>query len=166
MKMPVALLSLVAAVAAAPALAGDVIRLSEPVERGPGYEVFGAPVGEAGELSDPVRLGEIIAASDQYAGKEVQTTAKVAKVCQKKGCFLVAHDGAATARVTFVDYSFFVPTDSAGKDVTLVGTFNRKVLSEAQAQHFAEDAGQDPTKVVGPREEYSIVATSVVIPTS
>ena len=86
----------------------------------------------------------------------------VSQVCQRKGCFFVAQDGDAVARVTFVDYSFFVPTDSAGKDVTLVGTFNRKMLSEAQAQHFAEDAGQDPTKVVGPREEYSIVATSVV----
>lgn len=163
MKLSAALLSLMAAAAAAPALAGDVIRLSEPVEVGAGYEVFGAPVGEIGQ---PVRLGEVIAASDQYAGQEVLTTAKVAKVCQKKGCFFVAHDGDATARVTFVDYSFFVPTDSGGKDVTIVGTFNRKVLSEAQAQHYAQDAGEDPAKVQGPVEEYSIVATSVVIPTT
>jgi hypothetical protein len=90
----------------------------------------------------------------------------VAQVCQKKGCFFVAQDGDAVARVTFVDYSFFVPTDSGGKDVTIVGTFNRKVISEAQAKHFAEDAGQDPAAVTGPREEYSIVATSVVVPTS
>ncbi|NHA15983.1 DUF4920 domain-containing protein [Thioalkalivibrio sp. XN279] len=158
-----ALLAVLALSAAAPATAENVIRLSEPVEVGAGYEVFGAPVGEAGE---PVRLGEIIAASDQYAGQEVHATAKVAKVCQKKGCFFVAHDGEATARITFVDYSFFVPTDSGGKDVTIVGTFNRKTLSEAQAQHFAQDAGEDPSKVQGPREEYSIVATSVVIPTS
>ena len=163
MKTVAALLSVLAVAGATPVFAADVIRLSEPVETGDGYEVFGAPVGEAGE---PQRLAEIIAASDEHAGKQVHATATVSQVCQRKGCFFVAQDGDAVARVTFVDYSFFVPTDSAGKDVTLVGTFNRKVLSEAQAQHFAEDAGQDPTKVVGPREEYSIVATSVVIPTS
>ena len=164
MKFPAAaLLATLAAAMAAPALAGEVVRLSEPVEAGEGYEVFGAPVGDAGE---PVRLGEIIAASDQYAGQTVHATAKVAKVCQKKGCFFVAHDGDATARITFVDYSFFVPTDSGGKDVTIVGTFNRKTLSEAQAQHFAQDAGEDPAKVQGPVEEYAIVATSVVIPTT
>ena len=163
MKVSAALLCVLALSAASPVLAENVIRLSEPVAVGPGYEVFGAPVGETGAA---LPLGEIIAASDEYAGEKVYTTAKVAKVCQKKGCFFVAHDGEATARITFVDYSFFVPTDSGGKDVTIVGTFNRKTLSEAQAQHFAQDAGEDPAKVQGPREEYSIVATSVVIPTS
>jgi hypothetical protein len=163
MKVAAALLVVFALSAAAPAVAENVIRLSEPVAVGEGYEVFGAPVGETGE---PLPLGEIIAASDQYAGEKVYTTAKVAKVCQKKGCFFVAHDGAATARITFVDYSFFVPTDSGGKDVTIVGTFNRKTLSEARAQHFAQDAGEDPAQVQGPREEYSIVATSVIIPTT
>jgi hypothetical protein len=157
-----ALLSALAVISAAPVLAGEVIRLSEPVEVGDGYEVFGAPAG-AGEA---LRLAEIVAASETYAGKEVRATATVAQVCQRKGCFLVAQDGDAVARVTFVDYSFFVPTDSGGKDVTIVGTFNRKALTEAQARHFAEDAGEDPAKIEGPQEEYSIVATSVVVPTS
>lgn len=157
------LLTTLTLTAAAPVLAEDVIRLSEPVEVGDGFEVFGAPLGEVGQ---PQRLADIIAASDEYAGQQVHATARVSQVCQRKGCFLIAQDGEAVARVTFADYSFFVPTDSAGKDVTIVGTFNQKVLSEAQARHFAEDAGQDPAKVVGPREEYAIVATSVVIPTS
>jgi hypothetical protein len=114
----------------------------------------------------PQRLAQIIAAGDEHAGQQVHATATVSQVCQRKGCFFVAQDGDAIARVTFVDYSFFVPTDAGGKDVTIVGTFNRKVLTEAQARHFAEDAGQDPAQIEGPREEYSIVATAVVIPTS
>ena len=69
-------------------------------------------------------------------------------------------------RVTFKDYGFFVPTDSGGKRVTIVGTFDRKVISEKQARHYAEDAGQDPSQIVGERTEYSIVATSVVVPRS
>jgi predicted RNA-binding protein with TRAM domain len=162
-KIPAAFLSLLAVSIALPALAGEVVRLSEPVEVGEGYEVFGSPVGAAGE---PVALAEVVADSDAYAGKQVKVKAKVAQVCQKKGCFLVAHDGDAVARVTFVDYSFFVPTDSGGKDVTVVGTFNRRTITEAQARHFAEDVGDDPSKIVGSRDEYFIVATSVVVPTS
>jgi len=163
MKTFAVMLSVLAVAAATPALAEGVIRLSEPVEVGDGYEVFGAALGEAGE---PLRLAQIIAAGDAYAGQQVHATATVSQVCQRKGCFFVAQDGDAVARVTFADYGFFVPTDSGGKDVTIVGTFNRKVLTEAQARHFAEDAGQDPAKIVGPREEYSIVATAVVIPTT
>jgi hypothetical protein len=162
MKLFAAILSSLAVVAAVPALAEGVTRLSEPVEVGDGYEVFGAPVGEAGT---PQRLAEIVAAGDEYVGKRVHATANVAQVCQMKGCFLVAQDGEAIARVTFVDYSFFVPTDSGGKDVTIVGTFDRKTVTEAQARHFAKDVGEDPSKVVGAREEYTIVATSVVVPT-
>jgi hypothetical protein len=163
MKIVQALVSLLAITLAAPALADGATRLSEPVQTGDGYEVFGSPVGE---MAEPQRLATIVAASEEYAGEQVHAKATVSQVCQKKGCFLIAQDGEAVARVTFVDYSFFVPTDSGGKDVTIVGTFNRKVITEAQARHFAEDVGEDPTKISGPREEYSIVATSVVIPTS
>lgn len=158
-----ALSSLLAIAFASPALAEGVVRLSEPVQTGAGYEVFGAPLSGSPEARP---LAEIIAASAEHAGQEICATAQVAQVCQKKGCFLVAHDGEAVARVTFVDYSFFVPTDSTGKDVTIIGKFQRKSVSEAQARHFAEDAGEDPAGIVGAREEYTIVATSVVIPTS
>lgn len=158
-----ALSSLLAIAFATTALAEGVVRLSEPVQAGNGYEVFGAPLAGSPE-SRP--LAEIVAASAEHAGKEVCATAQVAQVCQKKGCFLVAHDGEAVARVTFVDYSFFVPTDSTGKEITIIGKFERKTVSEAQARHFAEDAGEDPSGITGAREEYTIVATSVVIPTT
>jgi len=156
-------LSLFALLVVSAAGAKEPIRLSEPVQTGDGYEVFGAPIDAEGE---PLRLAQIIAASDKYADQQVLATATVAKVCQKKGCFFVAQDGESVARITFVDYSFFVPTDSGGKDVTIVGTFKRKTLSEAQARHYAEDAGEDPATIKGPLEEYAIVATSVMIPTS
>ena len=156
----------VAGLFALPALAASengVIRLSEPVEVTDSYEVFGAAFQPAGE---PVALAEIIANDDAYANKEVVVETRVAKVCQKKGCFFIAQDGDKSARVSFKDYGFFVPTDTGGKTVTLVGTFSKKVISEAQAKHFAEDAGEDPSKVTGDRTEYAIVATSVVIPRS
>jgi hypothetical protein len=141
----------------------EVIRLSEPVEVTDDYEVFGSKFEPAGE---PVALAEIIANDDAYADQEVVVKTRVAKVCQKKGCFFIAQDGDKSARVSFKDYGFFVPTDTGGKTVTLVGTFSKKVITEAQAKHFAEDAGEDPSKVTGDRTEYAIVATSVLVPRS
>ena len=143
--------------------AGKVVRLSEPVEVTDEYEVFGSRVEEMGEVR---RLSEIIGNEADYLDKQVFVEAKVARVCQKKGCWFLAHDGDAAARITFVDYSFFVPTDSSGKQVTIVGTFSRTMLEEKKARHYAEDAGTDPSTIVGPQPEYSIVATSVVVPKS
>ncbi len=139
----------------------EVLRLSEPVEVTDQYEVFGSKILSK-DTAKP--LADIIAKSADHQDKEVMVTANVTEVCSKKGCFFVANSGDKTARVTFVDYSFFVPTDSQGKDVTIVGVFNETTLTEEKAKHYAEDAGQNPDDIVGEQKEYSIVATSVVIP--
>jgi hypothetical protein len=47
-----------------------------------------------------------------------------------------------------------------------VGTLGRRVLDEAQAKHYADDAGDDPGAVTGSRSEVTIVADSVLIPIS
>lgn len=138
----------------------ETVRLSKPVEISDTYEVFGAPMARKGQ---GMRLKEVVAREDELAGQEVRVTTRVAKVCQKKGCFFIATDGAASARVTFADYGFFIPTDSGDKHVTLVGTFSRQPLAPAQAAHYAEDLGETPP-ATPPEFEYAIVATSVLIP--
>ena len=144
------------------ALAGDdgVVRLSEPVLVTDSHEVFGAPLPESGEV---LAIGELVENSDRYQGKTVLVETRIAKVCQKKGCFFIAQHGADSVRVTFEDYGFFIPTDSGGKQVTLAGTFSRKPLDKAQAEHIAEDLGEAPPETV-PAFEYAIVATGVSIP--
>ena len=149
------------ALAATPLMASepDVIRLSEPVEVGENYEVFGAAQPES---TNALRLSDLIENSERYLGEEVTVETRIAKVCQKKGCFFVAHDGAATARITFRDYGFFIPTDSGGKTARLYGTFSRKPLTQEKADHYAEDAGEKPAPLTQPFE-YSIVASGVKI---
>ena len=105
------------------------------------------------------RLGDLLANSARYEGEDVLLTTRIAKVCQKKGCFFVAQHGADSVRVTFKDYGFFIPSDSGGKTVTLAGTFARKPLSPEQAAHLAEDMGEAPPENP-PAFEYAIVATS------
>lgn len=138
----------------------EVLRLSEPVEVTASYEVFGSVLPEAGT---PLSLGDLMNDNGKYLDQEVLVETRIAKVCQKKGCFFVATEGPSTARVTFKDYGFFIPTDSGGKNVVLLGTFSRKSVSEEQAEHYAADLGEkaDPS---AEKFEYSIVATAVKIP--
>jgi len=139
-----------------------VIRLSEPVEVTDTYEVFGSALGDTGT---PLSLAALMNDDEKYLDQEVLVETRIAKVCQKKGCFFVATEGPSTARVTFKDYGFFIPTDSGGKDVVLLGTFSRKSISKEQAEHYAADLGEKAVASPG-KFEYSIVATAVKIPRS
>jgi len=140
----------------------DVKRLSEPVAETATHEVFGALLPNQGT---PLGLEELIGNSEKYQDQEVLVATRIAKVCQKKGCFFVATEGAATARITFKDYEFFIPTDAGGKHVVLLGIFSRTTESEQEAEHFAADLGETVTSdpVQAP---YSIVASAVQIPKS
>ncbi|MEM8563663.1 MAG: DUF4920 domain-containing protein [Pseudomonadota bacterium] len=151
----VCLISAVASLASSQAL-----RLSEPVEVTDQYEVFGEPMPDkrAG-----LQLGEVIARQDVLLEQPLRITATVSQVCQKKGCFFIATDGAHWARVTFADYRFFIPTDSAGKQATVVGQFSRRKLSAKQAEHYAEDLGQARSTIDTPQFEYSIEANAIVL---
>jgi len=140
----------------------EVIRLSEPVSQTATHEVFGSMLPDNGA---PLSLVELVNDNDKYQDQEVLLATRIAKVCQKKGCFFVATEGAVTARVSFKDYGFFIPTDSGGKDVVLLGTFSRKNVSKEEADHYAADLGETATSIPE-RFQYSIVASAVRIPRS
>ena len=162
--IPQLLMALAVAFASASAFAGDdgVKRLSEPVSVTATHEFFGATLPAEGT---PLKLADVIAENDRYQDQEILLQTRIAKVCQKKGCFFVAQDGADTARVSFKDYGFFIPTDSGGKDVVLKGVFSRKSVSQQEAEHYAEDLGEAGAAEPG-RYQYSIVASAVKIPRS
>jgi hypothetical protein len=138
-----------------------VIRLSEPVEVTATHEVFGSALDESGE---PVSLGALVANSDRYLDQEVLVETRINKVCQKKGCFFIAQDGADYARVSFKDYGFFIPTDSAGKTVLLRGVFLRREIDREQAEHYAADLGDTRAREAAASVEYQIVASAISIP--
>ena len=139
-----------------------VTRLSEPVEVTASHEVFGSTLPETGT---PLSLADLMKDDQKYLDQEVLVATRIAKVCQKKGCFFVAQEGPSTARVTFKDYGFFIPTDSSGKNVVLLGTFSRKSVSKEQAEHYAADLGET-AKSTPEKFEYSIIASAIKIPRS
>ena len=147
------------------AVAGDdpkVIRLSEPVEVTDTHETFGAAMPAS---ADPVPLATLIEHHEDYIEKSVAIEARVSEVCQKKGCFIIAKDGATTVRVSFKDYGFFVPTDISGRNVTLIGTLIQVELTDEQAAHLEQDLGSADAKVA-PGSQFEIVASAVRVPKS
>lgn len=138
-----------------------VVRLSEPVEATDTHETFGARLPEAGQA---MALAELLADGERHLDREVKVITRVAQVCQRKGCFFIAEDGIHSARVSFKDYAFFVPSDISGRTVTLAGELKRKDLSADQAEHFNEDMQAESVMKPGP--QYEIVATSVRVPRS
>lgn len=140
----------------------EVIRLSAPVEQTADAETFGSPLDET---VPSVSLQQLASDSERYQGKPVRVSARIAQVCQKKGCFFVAKEGTNYMRVSFKDYGFFVPTDIGGKRVDLVGELVGRMLTADEAEHYAEDLGETSASFEAGMT-YEIVATSVRVPRS
>ena len=138
----------------------EVTRLSEPVAVTDDAEIFGAPLDENARATS---LEALLDSPGDFVDTAVKVDARISQVCQKKGCFMIATAGDRAVRISFKDYSFFVPTDTGGKTVTVTGTFIERELSEKQAAHFREDAG---TATLQAGKVYEIVADAVSIPKS
>ena len=136
------------------------IRLSEPVAETGDSETFGALLDETLPM---LALDKLASDGEDYVGKSVRVTARVAEVCQKKGCFFIAQDGNSVVRISFKDYGFFVPTDISGKKVTFTGEVVARDVTVDEAAHYAEDIGAADSPVK-PGKVYEIVATSVRVP--
>ncbi len=156
---PVALSLLLGSAATVADSNPGVVRLSDPVVTSERYETFGTPLPEKGET---INLATLLREPERYLKRSIKVRTRVAQVCQAKGCFFIAQEGTHAARVSFKDYSFFVPTDISGRTVTLAGELITVELSQAQAAHLSEDAGAP--EVVSAGVQYEIVANSVRVP--
>lgn len=152
--------ALLAALSSPAVKADNTIRLSEPVAKTEHNETFGS---ELDTRLPQVSLAALEAQPQNYLNTPFQVTTRIAKVCQKKGCFFIAQQDDVTIRVSFKDYGFFIPSDSGGKEVTLAGTLIKKTMSADQAAHFRADLNDSSPSLV-PGEVYEIVAHSIRIP--
>lgn len=143
-------------------LSAQTISLSEPVAKDSNSETYGQVLNTALKA---VSISDLATGSAQYINQPFQLKTRIAKVCQKKGCFFIAQQNEHVFRVSFKDYGFFIPTDSSGKTVLLNGELIQKEISEEQAAHFSADlqaeSGEIEHGIV-----YEIVASSVKIPLS
>ena len=93
-------------------------------------------------------------------GKTVLVDGVVRRACSQMGCWmeLVPAEGGAGMRVTFKDYGFFVPTDSAGAKARVAGSLKISELSAAQSEHLRAEGG---SMAAGAQREVRLVATGV-----
>jgi hypothetical protein len=128
----------------------------------PAKRVFGAPLGP----SPRAELAQVLEYPGRFAAGTHIVEGHVRRACSKKGCWMElatsTDPGAPGCRVTFKDYGFFVPTDSAGARARLEGTITLrrvepKLVShlEAEGATFASKAGD------GTADEVRIQATGV-----
>lgn len=119
--------------------------------------------GEKLKGLEPVAFEKLLASPSEYAGKTVAVEAKVRQACTKKGCWmeLAADDKSPGVRVTFKDYGFFVPLDSAGSTAKVEGLVKVAELSPEKAKHFESEGAKVAKDKDGKFREVQLVAVGV-----
>lgn len=124
---------------------------------------FGEEISEEGITP----LSTLIASlenGEEFEGKVMGT---ITEVCAMKGCWMKMDlPNGETMRVTFKDYGFFVPKNSAGYPVIIEGVATKSVTDVATLRHYAEDAGKSKEEIeaiTAPKLEYAFEAIGVII---
>ena len=126
--------------------------------------VYGEPFADEKVMS----VAELQQAAAQADSVQATVSAEIVESCQAKGCWMdVKLADNSTMKVKFRDYGFFVPTeDLSGRQVVFKGTAKKKVVSEAERKHYAEDAGKSAEEIAAittPSEELTFVADGVIL---
>jgi hypothetical protein len=112
------------------------------------YKTFGQEFEITNDTLTAVQMDNLFDEIEIGDTALVMFSTKIEDVCQKKGCWMeVALGEGYVARVTFLDYGFFVPLNAGGSDAVVYGKAFWKLDSAAEKRHFAEDAGEDVSDI-------------------
>lgn len=121
-----------------------------------------ARYGAALEPASPVPLTTLLSNPKAYADQTVTTEGKVQRACSRKGCWMEIGSGEDACRVTFKDYAFFVPTDSAGAFAKIQGRLDTREVEAAAVNHLeSEGARFRNKKPDGSATEVRLIASAV-----
>jgi len=140
-----------------------VVEQAEPAKKDSSVQLY----GEALPTQLPtIVLESLLKAPKEYIEKPALVSGHVRQACTKKGCWMelstTADKTAPGCRVTFKDYGFFVPLDSAGSSAKLAGTVTLKVVSKDHVDHLeAEGATFADKNADGTATEVQLIATGV-----
>jgi hypothetical protein len=123
---------------------------------------FGEPIAPG----DTVALSSVLAAPDDFASHTVTVEAKVRRNCTRRGCWMELSQALDPSlpgcRVTFKDYGFFVPLDSAGSTAKVQGTVEVTRVAPDEVAHLESEGARFATKQPdGTAREVRLVATGV-----
>jgi len=125
-----------------------------------GKKVYGQPLAPAA----PITVAALLARPE--TGGPITVEGSVRKACTRKGCWMELaespREGTPGCRVTFKNYGFFVPTDSAGAHARVQGVVEVDTLEASAVRHYEEEgavfAGKQPD---GTAKEVRLVASGV-----
>lgn len=121
--------------------------------------------GEALKGAPAVKLADLLAKPQSHDGKTILVEGQVRKACERKGCWMelaTAKDAKGPGvRVTFKDYGFFVPLDSAGSMARVEGVVKVADLSDERAKHYESEGAIVPRGSDGKPREVQLVASGV-----
>jgi hypothetical protein len=112
-----------------------------------------------------LNVQRLLDAPSNHQGKSVRVEGDVRQACTRKGCWMELAPSAQTkgpgVRVTFKDYGFFVPLDSAGAKASVEGIVQVSELSEETARHYESEGATVPRGKDGKPREIQLVAQGV-----
>ena len=114
---------------------------------------YGKPL----ELKQEVKVAEILATPDAYAGKRVRVKGMVTDVCEERGCWIKI--GADKKEILFKveDGVITFPMAAKGSTVVAEGLVSKRVLSVEQQKAMCDNEAKalnkkaDYSKVTGPK---------------
>lgn len=139
-------------------------------EIGDGGNGYSKPLGENyyGSKFDPkgaVSLDDFLKTFTQGTQENVKISGTVDGVCAVKGCWMtLENQEGGSIRVSFIDYSFFMPFGIEGQKATVIGKASKVITPVNELRHYAEDAGKTEKEIMAitePLEEVTIEAIGV-----
>ncbi len=108
-------------------------------------------------------LSALLAKPEAYAEQQTLITeGPVQRACSSKGCWMEIGEGDAACRVTFKDYGFFVPTDSAGARARVQGKVVTQRIEPARVAHLEAEGAKFRNRAAdGSATEVTFIATGV-----
>lgn len=167
--MLIAVAALIACESKPPAAAAETAQPTPPAPAAPApsaagrvTKAYGAPLGSAAT----VVLSDVLTKPDSFQGKDVIVEGEVRRACSKKGCWMELAESTSAdargARVTFKDYGFFVPLDSAGAHAKLHGVVGVELMKKGHVEHLEEEGAKVANKNPdGTAKEVQFVASGV-----
>jgi hypothetical protein len=136
----------------------------KPAEPVPAPAAGKKTYGQALAPAAPITVAALLANPD--TSKTITVEGSVRKACTRKGCWMELaespKDGTPGCRVTFKNYGFFVPVDSAGAKARVQGVVEVETLPASSVRHYEEEGAVFASKAPdGTAKEVRLVATGV-----
>ncbi len=127
------------------------------------YQIYGDTISPEGAIP----ANELYAMMEGRDSLPLKVEGNINAACQVKGCWMKMDVGnGREMHITFKDYGFFVPKNSAGKSAILEGYATIDTMDVAYLKHLAEDAGKSEEEIAAitePEISLTYVASGVIM---